>query len=64
MDPQPLRILSAEDVRRALPMAEAIEVMREAFAQLSSGEAQAPVRLNLEMAAERGRALFLSLIHI
>ena len=37
-------ILSEADVRRALPMPEAIAAMRPAFAALSSGDASVPVR--------------------
>ena len=36
--------LSADAVRRALPMREAIEVMRDAFAQLARGEVTLPMR--------------------
>ena len=32
-----IRILGSEEVRQALPMAEAIEGMKEAYAQLSAG---------------------------
>lgn len=39
-----LRILSATDVRAALPMPAAIEAMREAFAQLARGQAELPLR--------------------
>lgn len=39
-----LRILSAADVRAALPMPAAIEAMREAFAQLTQGRAEVPLR--------------------
>jgi len=34
-----IRILSGEDVRRALPMRQAIEAIKGAFAQLSAGQA-------------------------
>ena len=40
----PLLYLSAADVRRTLPMADAISAMREAFAQLSSGQVTLPAR--------------------
>lgn len=43
-----LRILSADDVRQALPMAEAIEVMRGAFGQLSANQADVPLRTRLQ----------------
>ncbi len=39
-----LRVLSAADVRRALPMREAIEGMKRAYAQLSIGKANLPLR--------------------
>lgn len=39
-----LRILSAADVRAALPMPVAIAAMRRAFGQLSAGEATVPLR--------------------
>lgn len=42
-----IRILSAEDVRQALPMAKAIEVMRRAFGQLSAGQVDMPLRTRL-----------------
>ena len=37
-----IRILTAGDVKKALPMAEAIEFMKDAFGQLSSGRATVP----------------------
>lgn len=40
----PIRLLSREDVIRALPMREAIEAMKSAYAQLSSGRAEMPLR--------------------
>jgi ornithine cyclodeaminase len=39
-----MRILSADDVRRAVPMAAAIEAVAAAFAQLSAGQASVPLR--------------------
>ncbi len=39
-----IRILSADDVRLALPMADAIAGMKEAYAQLSAGESVVPLR--------------------
>lgn len=42
-----LTIYSAADVTAALPMAAAIEGMKAAFAQLSDGRAQAPLRTHL-----------------
>jgi hypothetical protein len=43
-----LRILSAEDVHHALPMGRAIEVMRQAFGQLSANESIVPLRTRME----------------
>ena len=40
----PLLYLSAEDIRTALPMSEAIEAMRDAFAQLANEQVTLPVR--------------------
>ena len=37
-----IRILTASQVRAALPMPEAIEAMRSAFSQLSAGDAEVP----------------------
>lgn len=43
-----IRILSAADVRAAIDMKTAIDVMRTAFAAVSDGRATVPVRLGLE----------------
>ena len=42
-----IRILSASDVRAALPMSKAIEAMRHAYGQLSAGKALAPPRQHI-----------------
>lgn len=52
-----LRILSAADVRAALPMPRAIEAMRRAFGQLSSGQAVMPLRSRLT--TDEGLTLFM-----
>jgi ornithine cyclodeaminase len=44
-----LQLLSRAEVVSALPMAEAIGGMKYAFAQLSTGRAQAPIRTHLEI---------------
>ncbi len=54
-----LRVLSAEDVRTALPMAEAVEAMKAAFAQLSAGRANVPLRTPIEVPAHNGVTLFM-----
>jgi len=43
-----LRVLSAADVRQGLPMSEAIEAMRRAYGQLSSNQADMPLRTRLQ----------------
>lgn len=52
-----IRILSADDVRRTVAMKDAVELMRNAFAQLSSGEAIVPQRINMEMLPDNSRSL-------
>ena len=52
-----LRVLTAEDIRICLPMPGAIEAMRSAFAQLSSGEAVVPDRI--AVSTEGGISLFM-----
>ncbi len=47
-----LRLFSADDVVRALPMAEAIEGMKAAYAQLSAGKAVLPLRAHIPVTAE------------
>lgn len=42
-----IRILSAADVRAALPMSKAIAAMRRAYSQLSAGKAIAPLRQHI-----------------
>jgi len=53
-------ILNAEDVRRALPMREAIEAMKQAFAALSDGRAEVPLRAHLPVARHEGVTLVMS----
>jgi len=54
-----IRILSREDVRRALPMRQAIEAMKRAFAQLSTGQADVPLRVPLQVERHNGVTLFM-----
>lgn len=54
-----LLVLSAADVRRALPMPDAIEGMKEAFAQLSAGKAALPQRTQLSVAQHEGISIFM-----
>ena len=54
-----IRILSEEDIRRALPMKDAIEVMKEAFRELSAGRVKMPARSHIDIPAHSGTALFM-----
>ncbi len=54
-----IRILSCEDVRRALPMRQAIEVMKAAFIQLSTSQADVPLRVPLRVPKHNGLTLFM-----
>ena len=59
MNTNTLLFLSASDVRRALPMREAVEVMKTAFAALSTGEAVVPLRSLLAVPKHQGRLLLM-----
>ena len=52
-----IRILSAADVRIALPMPKAIEAMRRAYGQLSAGTVTAPPRQHIS--TDKGVTLFM-----
>jgi len=52
-----LRVLSAAEVRRALPMTDAIAAVREAFAQLSAGRVEIPPRTRMRLGSDRAHAL-------
>ena len=54
-----VRILSARDVARALPMKEAIRSAKEAFVALSGGRAVQPPRAVISRPDGRGEALFM-----
>jgi len=54
-----IRVLSGDDIRRLVTMADAIGLMRDAFAELSTGSAIVPQRINVEMNAENSRALIM-----
>lgn len=47
-----LRLYSAADVNRALPMAEAIEGVKAGYVQLSAGRAQVPLRTPLDVSPD------------
>ena len=50
-------VLSAADVRRALPMRETIEAMKQALAVLSAGRANVPERTHLDIGSRDGVTL-------
>ena len=52
-------ILTADDVRQALPMNEAIEAMKNAYASLSKGAAIVPMRTRLPIPGEEALSLFM-----
>ena len=52
-----IRILTSDDVKTALPMAKAIEIMKHAFGQLSNGKATVPLRL--KVSSDKGDTLLM-----
>ncbi|WP_448594207.1 ornithine cyclodeaminase family protein [Thermoflexus hugenholtzii] len=52
-----LSFFTAEDIRRALPMREAIEAMRAAFIAFSEGRAHIPQRLSISIPEQEGITL-------
>jgi ornithine cyclodeaminase len=54
-----LRILTRADVQQAVSMAQAIEVVKGAFAQLSAGRANVPLRTQLPVPRHDGVTLFM-----
>jgi alanine dehydrogenase len=54
-----MRILTQDDVRQALPMKQAIEALKPAFAQLSTGKADVPLRTPLTVDRHNGVTLFM-----
>jgi ornithine cyclodeaminase/alanine dehydrogenase-like protein (mu-crystallin family) len=56
---QPILLLTDSDVRKALSMSDAIEAMSRGFADLSSGEADVPVRTYIPLDRFDGNALFM-----
>jgi ornithine cyclodeaminase/alanine dehydrogenase-like protein (mu-crystallin family) len=52
-------ILSKEEVRQALPMAEMITATKSAYAALSSGNAEVPLRVHLSIPPHQGISLFM-----
>lgn len=54
-----LRILTAGELRAALPMRDAIEAVRLAYAQYSAGQAEMPLRSRIELGDHNGTVLFM-----
>ena len=54
-----IRFLSGEDLEKTLPMAEAIRAVKDAFLQLSNGQAIVPLRTPMALTDRDGGALFL-----
>ncbi|HXF69777.1 MAG TPA: hypothetical protein VNK89_08210 [Thermoflexus sp.] len=54
-----LRWITAEQIRHALPMRQAVEAMREAFIALSEGRAYIPQRISIPVPEREGVALFM-----
>src|ERR1044071_7788891 len=52
-------LLNAAEVRKALPMNEAIEAMKQAYASLSSGTAVVPLRTRLPIPDSEALSLFM-----
>jgi ornithine cyclodeaminase len=52
-------ILTADDVRKTLPMNEAIEAMKQAYASLSDGTAVVPLRMRLPIPNSDALSLFM-----
>ena len=48
-----------QDIQQKIPMSKAIELMKDAFQQLSSGEATVPIRTVIDSHDHSGRALFM-----
>lgn len=54
-----LRYFSGQAVQETVTMSEAIQLMKEAFRSLSSGEAVVPLRVNLPQPAQHAQTLFM-----
>ncbi len=60
MNLPPLLYLNSEEVRRALPMPDAIIAMKEVFIQLSKGQVMVPSRQHIDIPDEKGTALIMA----
>jgi len=57
---QPFRVFSASDVRKALPMDEAVAAMKAAFRELSSGKVNVPLRTHIVLPEHNADVLVMS----
>ncbi|GAK57097.1 ornithine cyclodeaminase/mu-crystallin family protein [Candidatus Vecturithrix granuli] len=53
----PFRVLSAKDIKQALPMKQAIEAMKKAFVLMSANQAIVPPRIHLDLPENHGATL-------
>jgi ornithine cyclodeaminase len=58
-DTMKLKILTRDEVAKAVNMAEAIETVKKAFIQLSTGKAEMPLRTQVPVERRRGVTLFM-----
>jgi ornithine cyclodeaminase/alanine dehydrogenase-like protein (mu-crystallin family) len=54
-----VRVLSGNDLKEVLTMTDCIDAMNDAFAALSKGEIEVPLRTSIEMEPDHGGALFM-----
>ncbi len=54
-----MHILSADDIKKSVSMAEAIAAVEAAYAEYSAGEAKVPLRIPVETARQQGVTLFM-----
>ena len=54
-----IRVISQSEISQLVSMAQTIEIVKQAFAQLSTGDADVPVRNQLEVAQHNGITLFM-----
>jgi len=59
MPPSPIPYFSAKDLSEKISMKKAIELIADAYGQISSGEAEVPVRTHIHMPAQAGQSLFM-----
>ena len=55
--PRTIRFLTANDVRRSLPMKDAVEAMKSAFRELSAGRVLVPLRSHINLPEHQGGVL-------